>query len=456
MSKRVKDGIQGRVARFRVPGGAQPAVAAKSPEPADVREPDEPDYGGRPMPLGASILWQPVGAEPGRGPGVLPIFIAQHALLALNEHCAAAREPCFGLLSGKLFRPDDAAPPYLLIDSTIRLLGGVGADAKAALLDGWVVAQDVVRKTGDQLVGWYRGGTGAGDEPAAEVGLTPAEAEIHGALFSQPWQVAVTVAGYGVAQTGGVHRRSANETWARECLPFYEVLDATGVGSDGAKTPRPHWANYRSDDAGLAPTAPRPVPAAAVTPATSAPRTPVRAGLPPPRVLLPDQFGDDDVKTRVPARRVAVYGAVGVLAVIGLLRLYTAIAAPTARPVPPAPAAPSPLPTAVAAAPVSSPAAGSEATLVTPQQRVDRAADTLALAIAAFDLRAQLFASRQMQCPELARGLVLVEERWTSYNTARKTSGLALDSSRTARDRALYADADAVERRFERSGCPRP
>src|SRR2546425_12039492 len=27
------------------------------------------------------------------------------------------------------------------------------------------------------------------------------------------------------------------------------------------------------------------------------------------------------------------------------------------------------------------------------------------LAIAAFDLRAQLFASRQMQCPELARGL---------------------------------------------------
>jgi len=87
---------------------------------------------------------------------------------------------------------------------------------------------------------------------------------------------------------------------------------------------------------------------------------------------------------------------------------------------------------------------------------VDRAADTLSLAIAAFDLRAQLFASRQMQCSELARGLVLVEERWTSYNGVRKNSGAVLDSARTARDRALYADADGVERRFERSGCPRP
>jgi len=45
-----------------------------------------------------------------------------------------------------------------------------------------------------------------------------------------------------------------------------------------------------------------------------------------------------------------------------------------------------------------------------PLEQLDRAADTLALAIAGFDLRAQLFASRQMHCPELTRGLVLVED----------------------------------------------
>src|SRR2546430_15081869 len=70
--------------------------------------------------------------------------------------------------------------------------------------------------------------------------------------------------------------------------------------------------------------------------------------------------------------------------------------------------------------------------------------------------RSQLFASRQMQCPELARGLILVEERWTTYNSVRKENGAPLDSARTARDRALYTDVDGVERRFERSACPRP
>jgi len=106
--------------------------------------------------------------------------------------------------------------------------------------------------------------------------------------------------------------------------------------------------------------------------------------------------------------------------------------------------------------PAPRPSPGTAAVVTLPLERLDRAADTLALALAAFDLRARLFATRQMRCPELARGLVLVEERWTSYNAVRKESAVALDSARTARDQALYADADAVERRFERSVCPRP
>ena len=61
-----------------------------------------------------------------------------------------------------------------------------------------------------------------------------------------------------------------------------------------------------------------------------------------------------------------------------------------------------------------------------------------------------------MQCPELGRGLVLVEERWTTYNSVRKERGTPLDSARTARDRALYTDVDGVERRFERTACTRP
>jgi len=73
------------------------------------------------------------------------------------------------------------------------------------------VAQHVVHRTGDQLVGWYRG------RWSAETGLAPAEAETHTALFGQPWQVAVVV-GAGDTTVGGVLRHSATSGWAQEWL----------------------------------------------------------------------------------------------------------------------------------------------------------------------------------------------------------------------------------------------
>ena len=99
--------------------------------------------------------------------------------------------------------------------------------------------------------------------------------------------------------------------------------------------------------------------------------------------------------------------------------------------------------------------AAAEVTSPSAPDRVDRVADTLALAVAAFDARARLFDHHQMGCPELGRGLVVLEEWWIAYNAARKQAS-ALDSAHGARDRSLYSDIDAVERRFERSRCPRP
>jgi hypothetical protein len=244
---------------------------------------------------------------------------------------------------------------------------------------------------------------------------------------------------------------AAGGAWAHRCLSFYEVVDPATVGSDGRTRTSLPWNNYRSDQ-GVVQAAPPPAAAAATAvqehaPPPAAEPTAVASPRPPrqsPPVLLPDQFGDgigaaqrrSANASRVKrAAQVGAYGVVGVLALAGLFRLYSALASPTSS---------SARPPAV------------DAAAVTPDARLDRAADTLALAIAAFDLRARLFASRQMECPELARGLVLVEERWTSYNAARKDGGTSLDSARTARDRNLYADADQVERRFERSGCPRP
>ncbi len=61
-----------------------------------------------------------------------------------------------------------------------------------------------------------------------------------------------------------------------------------------------------------------------------------------------------------------------------------------------------------------------------------------------------------MQCSDLARGLVVVEERWAEYSAARAGVGTVQDSARITLDRTLYAGVDATERQFERSKCPRP
>lgn len=87
---------------------------------------------------------------------------------------------------------------------------------------------------------------------------------------------------------------------------------------------------------------------------------------------------------------------------------------------------------------------------------LDRRADTLALAIAAFGMRANMFDTRRMPCSGLARGLTQVEDAWLGYNMARKNMLATSDAARDARDKSLYADVRAVEVRFERSSCTRP
>src|SRR5437899_633405 len=229
MWKRVKNRVQGRVTRFRVPGGAAPAEA-------DAHRQADPVYDDRSMPIAASILWKPIDGAAEEGAGLPPIFITQRALAAVHDHCAATRAACFGLLIGDVVNLPETGAPYVVVESTIRLPGSPDEDAKTVLVQGWVVAQDVLRKSGDLLVGWYRGGGG-------EAALSPGEADAHRAFFVQPWQLAVVV-GSGDLTVGGVFRRSASSAWAHECLPFYELVDPSSIRPAGSK-PRPLPAHAR-------------------------------------------------------------------------------------------------------------------------------------------------------------------------------------------------------------------
>src|SRR5207244_11141361 len=143
---------------------------------------------------------------------------------------------------------------YVLVGSTIRLPASPGETAKSALVQGWVVAQDVLRMTGERLVGWYRGeeneennggGEAGGSEESDpdEVSLVMAETEAHAALFPQLWQLALKAG----ARRGGLFRPAAGGLWARRSLQVYEGVDPSCVGVDGNTVRSLQWDNYRAD-----------------------------------------------------------------------------------------------------------------------------------------------------------------------------------------------------------------
>jgi hypothetical protein len=90
-----------------------------------------------------------------------------------------------------------------------------------------------------------------------------------------------------------------------------------------------------------------------------------------------------------------------------------------------------------------------------PYARLDRSGDSVALLVRSFAERRDQFSRGQLPCAGLAQALAAVENRWNAYNTARRGARI-LDAAHAARDQALYAGVDSVERRFEQSGCARP
>ena len=86
MWKPVKRGVQGRVARFRVPGGAEPAPAPDEAHAAAAGAAD------RPMPLAASILWKPIDAaaetpfsNPGEALAPIALVLLSRKIVAMER-----------------------------------------------------------------------------------------------------------------------------------------------------------------------------------------------------------------------------------------------------------------------------------------------------------------------------------------------------------------------------------
>ena len=378
-------------------------------------------YRARPMPGGAAILWTPVGVA-GANPAY-PIFITQQALDAVHAQLTGvpAGSSSLGFLVGGVYQAPDTRAPYIVVESTIRLPWSISGDHReAALRQGRIIAQEEMRRSGAQLLGWYH------SHFATHARLSPSDVEAHLACFDEPWHVAVVVA-RGAELTGGVFRIASRTASANEYLPFYELPDDHALRPDGRTVTRETWANYRSHGVELS---------------TSLAAHVSDVG--PPLLFFPDELGGDADALPAPVRRrslpapvvrVARVGAMGLVACASLFGAYRVFA-------PPEGGAGARANAAVGAA-------------VTPDV-LDRLADTVAFAVTAFEIRLGLYDGRKMACPDLAQGLVDVEARWIAHSAARKAAAATLDAARIARDRGLNADVGAVERRFTRTGCPRP
>jgi hypothetical protein len=264
-------------------------------------------------------------------------------------------------------------------------------------------------------------------------------------------------------EAGAVFRQSSSAAWPVEALPMYEWL------SESAKTEGPRhtmlrWHNYHASEpvtrVGNSVVAPAPAPASAPVPAAAAVSTPAPAPafgqerITPQTVLFPEpdeENEDQPTPVVAPARAVwykpflkpAIYalcamgGAVLVAGLSAVIR--SGDASSSSR-----------------GAGANANGIGEPGTAAYAAAMLDRRADTLALALTAFEDRARMFDAKQMTCPGLQRGLQQVEDNWLAYNLARRETLAPFDGQREDRDRSLYADVRNAERRFERSSCARP
>ena len=372
----------------------------------------------RPMPVGSAILWTPVGLAVALP--AYPIFFTQRALDAVHAPLAGLPEGAssLGFLVGGIYQTPDTRAPYIVIESTIHLPWSIGGDhLAAALKQGRVIAQEEVRRSGAQLLGWYH------SHVAPHARLSVSDVAAHVACFDQPWNIALVVA-RAPQLTGGIFRIASRTAWSNEYLPFYELPNDDLQGEGGRPVSHLTWANYRTQGVELS--------------------TALTAAVPdvgPPLLLFDDAADDEDGPLPAPLPRRSLpapvikavrFGALGLVAGASLFGAYRVFASGPDR-----------------RGPVDSVA------LATPE-RLDRLADTVAFAVTAFEIRLRLFDARKMLCADLSPGLVDLESRWMAHSTARRGAAATLDSVRLARDRRLNADVGAAERGFARTGCPRP
>ena len=392
------------------------------------------------MPVADSILWSPAVSGAHR-PAPL-MFFAQHTLRKIHDRLGTVPNGLgIGLLAGRRYTDSRSGAPFVVIDGALPLAAlAVEDEPTDALAQGMGAAA-----AGIEIVGWYR------SHSFSVAALTSSDVEAQSDLFGDGASIVLVVAAGGEA--GAVFRQSSSPAWPVEALPMYEWLsEPAKTDGGGPRHTTLSWRNYHASEpvtrVGNSVVAPAPGAAAASPPG--------QERVTPQTVLFPEANEDDDELARVvaPARAVgfkpflkpAIYIACALGGAVVVAALSAIISSGDA----------SSGSRGAGSNGNGGGAAGESGNVAHAAAVLDRRADTLALALAAFEDRSRMFDARQMTCAGLTRGLQQVEDAWLAYNLARRETLVPFAAQREERDRSLYADVRTVERRFERSGCARP
>lgn len=401
---------------------------------------DRPVVPRVPIPTRNSILWRPIGDVAAPLESGVPLFVTRAVLEGIHQQWGSAEgADVLGFLIGNIVECPETAVRYVVLHTTVAVPERLENDDSLRLVTRtWPAVQQMARRGGSEVLGWYHSHAGEG------VSLTPRDVATHLTGFSDPWQAALVLGAGDDGCAGGLFRVSESDAWPVRCQPFYELPGPDLAGADSPAPSIPRWSNYATEEQALGPLAvappspapPTPAPAL-LDPAAVSAEEPIEprvgtAVAAPPALLLPEAFDAEAIPARPGNHlgRVVRRGVTG----IGLIAAgYGAWYLGTAQ------AATDPDSSEVAHPPVRPSVVG--------------LADSVDRAVSAYRTRAQLFENRQMTCGDLSTGLVTLDERWIRYNIALGANAHGLDSLRQS---TLAANVVNAERDFDRSGCPRP
>jgi proteasome lid subunit RPN8/RPN11 len=189
-----------------------------------VQPAEEQTPASRPIPLIGSLRWLACGEEARFRP-TLPVFLAQPAIIRLDEHAASnTGSEVGGILVGDWCFDAGIQQHFVVIETALPArFTRQGSAFLTFTQDSLVDFHSLLDEhfPGRQILGWYH------THPGLGVFLSTHDQWLHQHFFPEAWQVAMVIDPLDLA-AGFFSRRADGSLDPDHCLGFYELDGSSG------------------------------------------------------------------------------------------------------------------------------------------------------------------------------------------------------------------------------------